>query len=56
LASRRGTKIALVALARRLARILFAIWRDDRVYQATSRHEGGAPTRPLTDTRDHAIV
>jgi transposase len=32
LASRRGTKIALVALARRLARILFAIWRDDAVY------------------------
>lgn len=32
-ASRRGTKIALVALARRLTRILFAMWRDETPYQ-----------------------
>ena len=34
LAARRGRRIAVVALARRLARILYAIWRDDTVYQA----------------------
>jgi len=35
LAARRGRKIAVVALARRLARILFAIWRDDRPFTAS---------------------
>jgi transposase len=30
---RRGKKIAMVALARRLARILFAMWRDQTDYQ-----------------------
>jgi transposase len=29
LADRRGRRIAIVALARRLSRILFAVWRDD---------------------------
>jgi transposase len=33
LADRRGKRIAIVALARRLARILFAMWRDGRDYQ-----------------------
>lgn len=33
LAARRGKRIAVVALARRLARILYAIWRDETVYQ-----------------------
>jgi transposase len=33
LAGRRGKRIAIVALARRLARILYAIWRDDTVFQ-----------------------
>jgi hypothetical protein len=28
LADRRGRRIAVVALARRLSRILFALWRD----------------------------
>ncbi len=32
LAARRGKRIAVVALARRLSRILFAIWRDDTVF------------------------
>ena len=39
LADRRGRRIAIVALARRLARILYAMWRDDtdyRVARATS--------------------
>jgi transposase len=31
---RRGKKVAMVALARRLARILFAMWRDEAEYQA----------------------
>lgn len=31
---RRGKKVAMVALARRLARILFAMWRDQTEYQA----------------------
>jgi transposase len=34
LAARRGKRIAVVALARRLARILYALWRDDTDYQA----------------------
>jgi transposase len=34
LADRRGKRIAIVALARRLARILFAMWRDSRDFQA----------------------
>lgn len=33
LAARRGRRIAVVALARRLARILFAMWRDGCDYQ-----------------------
>jgi transposase len=34
LAVRRGRRVAVVALARRLGRILFAMWRDGRDYQA----------------------
>ena len=34
LAQRRGKKVAVVALARRLARILFAMWRDGRPFEA----------------------
>lgn len=33
LAARRGVRIAVVALARRLSRILYAVWRDDTVYR-----------------------
>jgi transposase len=32
LAARRGKRIAVVALARRLSRILFALWRDDTTF------------------------
>ena len=35
LAARRGKKVAIVALARRLTRILFAIWRDGRPFDPT---------------------
>ncbi len=34
LAARRGRRIAVVALARRLSRILFALWRDDATFDA----------------------
>ena len=34
LAARRGRRIAVVALARRLARILYAMWRDGQDYHA----------------------
>jgi transposase len=33
IARRRGKKVAMVALARRLARTLFAMWRDETEYQ-----------------------
>lgn len=35
LAARRGRRIAVVALARRLSRILFAIWRDGTTFDLT---------------------
>jgi transposase len=35
IAARRGKRIAAVALARRLAGILYAMWRDGRAYDAT---------------------
>jgi transposase len=41
-ALRRGTKAAIVALARKLAGILFAMWRDGTTYE---KREG----RPVTD-------
>ena len=31
---RRGTKVAIVALARKLAGILYAMWRDARDFQS----------------------
>lgn len=36
IATRRGKRIAVVALARRLAGILFAMWRDRSAYQQTT--------------------
>jgi transposase len=42
IAHRRGKKIAMVALARRLARMLFAMWRDGVPYDAAHTR----PTRP----------
>jgi transposase len=35
LAARRGKRIAVVALARRLSRILYAIWRDETVFEGS---------------------
>lgn len=36
LAARRGKRVAVVALARRLSRILFALWRDGSMFDAAS--------------------
>ena len=40
LAQRRGKRIAVVALARRVARILFAMWRDERDFDANRWRTG----------------
>jgi transposase len=42
LADRRGKRVAIVALARRLARILFAMWRDGCDFQAARVSRVGA--------------
>jgi hypothetical protein len=39
LAARRGRGVAIVALARRLARILYAMWRDGRPVVAARVHD-----------------
>ena len=47
LAARRGKRIATVALARRLAGILFAMWRDQTAFDGGhARAAGALPTRP----------
>jgi len=47
IARRRGKNIAIVALARRLTRILYAMWRDEIEYQ---------PDRIRSDRRDTAAA
>ena len=42
LAARRGRRIAIVALARRLSRILYAMWRDGRSFQSARGHAQAA--------------
>lgn len=49
---RRGKKIAMVALARRLARVLFAMWRDQTDYQPTRIRS----TRPTMVERDAKVA
>jgi transposase len=46
IAARRGNRIAVVALARRLAGILFAMWRDGKPYDAALLRVPHAPTAP----------
>jgi transposase len=50
LASRRGKKVAVVALARRLAGILYAMLRDGSSYEPSAHHSSRRPaaTPPLT--------
>lgn len=43
IARRRGTSVAIVALARRLAGILFAMWRDGTAFDAAQLGRRGAP-------------
>ena len=43
IARRRGTSVAIVALARRLAGILFAMWRDGTSFDAAQLGRRGAP-------------
>jgi transposase len=57
IARRRGKKIAMVAVARRLARILFAMWRDGAPYDAARIR----PTRanlaaPIVDGARRPVV
>jgi transposase len=47
--ARRGKKIAIVALARRLARILYAMWRDEIDYHPTSIRTTRGGTTAQTD-------
>jgi hypothetical protein len=42
IALRRGQRIAVVALARRLAGVLYAMWRDGTGYQIRRRREEAA--------------
>jgi transposase len=49
---RRGKGIAMVALARRLARILFAMWRDATEYQANRIRPGEASAQRALAARE----
>lgn len=44
IAERRGRRIAAVALARKLARVLFAMWRDGRDYSSSTPRQQGVLT------------
>jgi len=48
IAMRRGRRIATVALARRLAGILYAMWRDGTVYDPRRGAPGGVPQGPAS--------
>ena len=53
---RRGKKIAMVALARRLARILFAMWRDASEYHANRIRATQSDTAAITDHQVRAAM
>ena len=42
IAARRGKRVAVVALARKLAAILYAMWRNGTPYRAATRHAAAA--------------
>jgi transposase len=50
---RRGKRVAVVAIARRLAGILYAMWRDDTVY-GRARGPAADAVRPAPDAREAA--
>jgi transposase len=45
---RRGKRVAVLALARKMAGILFAIWRDGTFYDRSHTKAPAAPTKPMT--------
>jgi transposase len=47
LAARRGARIAVVAVARRLSRVLFAMWRDGTTFQAPAGLTSGLASASL---------
>ena len=47
IAQRRGKATAIVALARKLAGIMFAVWRDGTEFDPQLLRPGGAPVRPV---------
>jgi transposase len=47
IAQRRGKATAIVALARKLAGIMFAVWRDGTEFDPQLLRPGGAPIRPV---------
>ena len=47
IAARRGKKIAVVALARRLVRILFALLREETVYESRVSQRGHQSAVPV---------
>jgi len=53
---RRGKKVAMVALARRLARILFAMWRDESEYHANRIRAIQSDPATITDRQVRAAM
>jgi hypothetical protein len=60
LAARRGKRVAVVAIARRLAGVLWAMWRDGTVYDPQevghASSQGTARQAQATDVRAKAIA
>jgi len=53
---RRGKKVAMVALARRLARILFGMWRDESEYHANRIRATPSDLAAITDRAARAAM
>jgi len=53
---RRGKKVAMVALARRLARILFGMWRDESEYHANRIRSQPSDPAAITDRQVSAAM
>ena len=56
LAQRRGKRVAVVALARRIARILFAMWRDETDFASTRRRPGAQRATPVDRSAESVTV
>jgi transposase len=54
-ARRRGKKVAMVALARRLARILFAMWRDQTDYRPARVRPGSQDVAAAAETAQTGV-